>query len=59
MIECPVCNGEGGREVTTRMERDGSPGGYWETCHACEGKREVEIDVEPVTLEDVAAPREG
>lgn len=25
----------------------------WETCQVCEGRREIEIEVEPITMEDL------
>lgn len=54
MIECPICNGEGGHETITGYNlRNGELTGYWTTCHVCEGKREVEVEVKPVTIEDL------
>lgn len=55
MIECPACDGEGGHTTLTSYDpRNGDPQGYWTACHVCEGKREIEIEVEPITLEDLA-----
>lgn len=55
MIECPGCNGEGGHHTLTGYDpRNGEPTGYWTTCDICEGRREVEIEVEPITIDDLA-----
>lgn len=55
MIECPVCCGEGGHETVTGYDpRNGETTSYWTACHTCEGRKEIEVDVEPVTLEDLA-----
>jgi hypothetical protein len=60
MIECPECGGEGGHETLTHYDpRNGEPCGYWTTCGVCEGKREVEITVEPITLDDLDAALEA
>lgn len=57
MIECPHCSGEGGHETVTGYNpRNGETTGYWTTCPACEGKREIEIEVEPITLDDLDVP---
>jgi hypothetical protein len=53
-IECPYCGGDGGHEVLTHYNPvNGDPLGYWQTCGACEGKKEIEIEVEPVTIDDL------
>jgi hypothetical protein len=60
MIECPECGGEGGHHTLTSYDpRNGEPTGYWTTCSVCEGNREVEIAVEPITLEDLEYFDEG
>lgn len=54
MIECPGCDGEGGYETLTHYDaRNGEPCGYWTTCGVCNGAREIEVEVEPITLEDL------
>ena len=54
MIECPNCCGEGGYEtVTGYSPRNGETTGYWTTCQVCEGKREIEVEVEGITVEDL------
>lgn len=60
MIECPYCGGEGGAGTLTGYDhRNGEPLGYWTTCPACEGKREIEIEVEPITMDDLPPARGG
>lgn len=60
MIECPFCNGEGGQETITGYNpRNGEQTGYWTACHACEGKKEIEIEVEPIEMGDLPEPPYG
>lgn len=55
-IECPECGSDGGHETWTGYDpRNGEPTGYWTTCSVCEGRREIEIEVEPVTIDDLDA----
>jgi DnaJ-class molecular chaperone len=50
-VTCPACDGDGGGEST--------PTGYnpmtthWINCVVCDGKGEIEINIEPRTLEDM------
>lgn len=53
-IECPACDGGGGRETVTGYDpRNGNLTGYWTACDVCKGRREIEIEVEPLTLTDL------
>lgn len=55
MIACPECGGDRGWEVLTHYDpRDGDPKGYWQHCEVCEATGEIEIEVEPVTMEDIS-----
>lgn len=54
LIECPCCSGECRFEVWTGYDpRDGSPTGYYETCDECKGTGGIEIEPEPITLDDL------
>lgn len=53
IVECPCCGGEGGYGTFTGIDaRNGEPLGYWTTCDCCNGRREVEIEAELMTLDD-------
>lgn len=54
MIECPNCGGDGGHETVTGYNpRNGETTGYWTTCQVCGGNREIEVEVEGITVEDL------
>lgn len=56
IVECPCCGGDGGAEIWSGYDpRDGQATGYWRTCECCEGRREVEVEVEPIEMEDLDA----
>lgn len=44
IIPCSECGGDGGHHDFA---------GHWARCSACIGKGEIEIELEPVTLEDL------
>jgi hypothetical protein len=53
-VECPACNGERGHEVLTGYNiNDGSPTGYIEPCRFCGETGSIEIDDEPITIDDL------
>lgn len=50
---CPECGGDGGWDVPHGVNyHDGSPLTHWQKCLGCGGKGEVEIETQPMTLED-------
>lgn len=54
MIECTVCNGDRQFEVVTGYDpRDGQPTGYHQTCGACHGDGAEEIELQPITMDDL------
>lgn len=54
MIECPACRGEGVRTWIGGIDyRSGGYIEYGDRCHYCDGTGEVEIALEPITLDDL------
>jgi hypothetical protein len=55
IIVCEECGGDGGFEMLGPGcdPNTGAPMTYWEECEVCQGKREIEQEVEPITLEDL------
>lgn len=51
-IVCEACGGEG-REISGQYEDEQDHG----PCRYCDGDGRVEIETQPVTLEDLADPR--
>ncbi|WEX10307.1 hypothetical protein [Chelativorans sp. AA-79] len=53
MICCPNCGGDGG------WDGEFSPVhyGHWTACTYCEGTGNIEVDVEPITADDLDAAR--
>lgn len=55
IVACSRCGGDRGFEVWTGYSRfDGSPTGYWEICSGCDGTGSEEIELEPITIEDLS-----
>ena len=57
-VVCPDCGGDGGFEridgTFGAYDRyTGAVQTYWEKCTVCDGSREIEIEVEPITCEDL------
>lgn len=54
-IECPWCDGEGGRESEPYgvNYNDGSPLTHWEICNLCRGSGSVSVTTEPITQDDL------
>lgn len=61
MVECPVCGGAGQVETGEyRIDRfDGSISYREVTCRECDGTGGVEVDLEPITLEDLEEMTDG
>jgi hypothetical protein len=54
IIPCPECGGDGGWAVPIDVDRrDGSLIERWDRCYAREATGEVEIEVEPIEMEDL------
>lgn len=54
-VVCQACNGDGGWSYFTGgyCRFTGAADEAWEVCNYCGGKCEEEIEVEPITLEDM------
>jgi DnaJ-class molecular chaperone len=52
VMTCPECNGDGGGEIVTGHDPQG-PITQWQRCGHCDGKGQIEQEVEPITLEDL------
>lgn len=51
---CPHCMGDKGHDVPYDIDRrDGSTIDRWVPCRLCDATGDVEIEVEPVELEDL------
>lgn len=54
LIECPACSGDGGWDTLTGYDpRNGEPTGYWTECDTCKGTRGIEIEDQPIEMEDL------
>lgn len=54
IIDCDRCGGDGGWFTPYAIDR--TYGGYhetWTRCEACNGSREMEIEVQPIEMEDL------
>lgn len=49
---CGLCNGDGGWDHVTGHDPQG-PVWRWQTCDGCEGRGKIEVESEPVTMEDL------
>lgn len=54
---CPECNGDGCFDEAY-FRNDHSVGNRHSECSYCDGTGEVEIEVEPITLEDLESSHE-
>jgi hypothetical protein len=56
IVPCPACRGDKGYAVPYDIDRrDRSLIEHWYPCTACEATGEIEIEFEPVELEDLEA----
>jgi calcineurin-like phosphoesterase family protein len=57
IICCETCEGVGRYECGPYEidHRDGSVHGHEHECHVCEGAGELQVEVEPITLDDLDA----
>jgi hypothetical protein len=54
MVDCPACGGDRGFEVITGIDRRwGGFTGYTEPCRHCDATGAVEVELEPITLDDL------
>jgi hypothetical protein len=54
IIPCPECGGDRGWAVPVDIDRrDGSLIERWQQCEVCEATGELEIEPEPIELEDL------
>lgn len=54
MVPCAGCDGEGAIEHFWSYDpRDGSPVGSVEVCRYCDGTGGEEIEMQPITLDDL------
>ncbi len=51
-VDCSVCGGDGGWDhvISPHTTR-------WQTCQVCGGRGFVEVDMEPVTEDEIMEPR--
>jgi len=55
IVPCPDCGGDAGHAIPMDIDRrDGSLIERWQPCVGCEATGEVEIELEPVVLDDIA-----
>lgn len=56
IIVCPHCGGDKGHDVPVDIDRrDGSLITHWRPCLYCGAEGDIEIEVEPIELEDFPA----
>jgi hypothetical protein len=56
IIHCPACGGDKGHAYPVDIDRrDGSLIERWQHCEVCEATGEIEVELEPVELEDLEA----
>ena len=54
IIPCPVCGGDRGHAIPVDINRrNGELIERWQSCEACEATGEIEVELEPIELEDL------
>lgn len=54
ILVCEACGGDGGWDYVVGRDPNG-PVWRWQECTRCLGRGDLEIDGEPITLEDLDA----
>jgi hypothetical protein len=58
VVVCEACGGDRGHDVVSGYYPWGTTG-RWVPCTACDATGEIEVEVEPIDLDDLAAISKG